>query len=149
MAAAQAGQAEVLARAQDICAEAEEKAAEAERRADRADERAARAEAELKVLRCSCSWYTLGELQAPSHAAVLLQFLTSLDGVHHISALPIGAGLQRFFRLLACLCMRGRLAGGMPFVPSNEGIALHTSVGSWVSSALHDEGCIVDHFTTA
>ena len=49
MAAAQASQAEVLARAQEICGEAEEKAAEADRRADRADERAAKAEAELKV----------------------------------------------------------------------------------------------------
>ncbi len=47
--AAQASQAEMLARAQDICAEAEERGATAQRRADRAEERASKAEADLKV----------------------------------------------------------------------------------------------------
>ncbi len=49
MASAQASQAEMLQRAQDICSQAEERAAGAERRADRAEDRASKAEAELKV----------------------------------------------------------------------------------------------------
>ena len=49
VAAAQASQAEMLSRAQDICSEAEERAAAAERRADRAEERASKAEADIKV----------------------------------------------------------------------------------------------------
>ncbi len=46
---AQASQAEMLQKAQEICSQAEERAAGAERRADRAEERASKAEAELKV----------------------------------------------------------------------------------------------------
>ncbi|KAK9917759.1 hypothetical protein WJX75_007885 [Coccomyxa subellipsoidea] len=49
VAAAQASQAEMLSRAQDICSEAEERAAAAERRADRAEERASKAEADIKA----------------------------------------------------------------------------------------------------
>ena len=49
VASAQASQAEMLQRAQDICSQAEERAAGAERRADRAEDRASKAEAELKV----------------------------------------------------------------------------------------------------
>lgn len=47
---AQAEQAEMLQKAQEICTQAEERAAGAERRADRAEDRASKAEAELKVL---------------------------------------------------------------------------------------------------
>ena len=42
MASAQASQAEMLQRAQDICSQAEERAAGAERRADRAEDRASK-----------------------------------------------------------------------------------------------------------
>ena len=47
---AQASQAEMLQKAQEICSQAEERAAGAERRADRAEDRASKAEADLKVL---------------------------------------------------------------------------------------------------
>ncbi|CAK0760107.1 hypothetical protein CVIRNUC_002744 [Coccomyxa viridis] len=68
VASAQASQAEMLQRAQDICSQAEERAAGAERRADRAEDRASKAEAELKA-RERAGLAGKGELAAARRAA--------------------------------------------------------------------------------
>ena len=69
---AQAEQAEMLQKAQEICTQAEERAAGAERRADRAEDRASKAEAELKVLTVLGHTFLQSDLQY-SDMAFLLQ----------------------------------------------------------------------------
>ena len=78
VASAQASQAEMLQRAQDICSQAEERAAGAERRADRAS----KAEAELKVRPLSLQLRsTTVSFRCASQKAIGLGRLTAMPGL--------------------------------------------------------------------